>query len=109
MIKQTLSVLTLLLLFITCGAHAGKLDDLERDATTPKSKSSSSSSSSKSNSSSSSSGSRSSGSSKVADKVIDKVATGIMEFAFRVTGELLEFGVKAVAAGGANSTYRYQY
>ena len=117
MIKQTLSVFTLFFLFISCGVHAGKLDDLERDATTPKSKSSSSSSSSsKSDSSSSSSGSYSSGSyssdssisSKVADKIIDEVATGMMEFTFKVTGELLKLGVKTVAAGGATSTYRYQ-
>ena len=98
-------VLSCLILCVGLNAHAGTLDDLERDATKPKSKSSGSSSSS-SGSYSSSSGSYSSGSDDDNSLQAD-LAAGIAELMFRITAEVVGFGLTAMAQGGEDSVQRY--
>jgi hypothetical protein len=97
-------------IFILCfglNTQAGTLDNLESDATKPKPKSSGSSSSS-SSSSSRSSGSYSNRSDQGGGLGAD-LAAGIAKFVFRVTAEVVGFGVTAMAKGGENSVVRYEH
>ena len=96
-------ILSYLLLCFALNTHAGTLDDLERDATKPKSKSSGSSSSSSSSSGSYSS--RSDGDGGIGADL----AAGIAELVFKVTVEVVGFGITAMAKGGENSASRYEH
>ena len=88
------SALFLCLLSVISFSQAGKLGDLEKEASKPKKSGSSSSSSSSSKSSSGSA-------------LGDKLAEGVAELILRVTFKIAETGITVLAKGGESSMNRY--
>lgn len=103
MILPRLCLIPFFTMCLSASVVAGTLDDLERDATTPKAKSSGGSSGA-----SQSSGSYSRGSDEPSD-FESQLAAGMAELVIRITAEVVGFGLSAMAQGGENSVQRYAH